>query len=758
MKKHTFLTEASKKNDVERCEATGPVKQIMETLYKAIEENGKPVAKEIITDSTVTKENFVFTFTPDARYKEQDTFGRGSRETAIYGDNNKVEKRLHYYSAGLSSTNYYIYDSKNQLIESYSNDAEGKIQYRFLHTLDEETGEEVESLTYFADHKTGELQLRSRRVTVLGSFITRINDSLYKTRLSSTEYDGEGNVTYEFTAKYDDRGNRLESKTVWHAENMKKSSKSDRNIYNEHNDSIEVWMYDWQGALTYHQASQYEYDSEGKKIEKDKRTHEERIADMYPPKPDEREEEELDHHGNWIKRTLFYKNRPVKMSLRQISYYGEESEHQPPFVHPLLTTPASEITDHGHKLEKMKPKHTKWVTEGTQAGEQFPLLRYYSAQYNEFPSVVNFTASYIATEAVLELLQKEYDAQIIHSTSSVQKGMLPEMNSYVLCFPDYDGYLLKSSQFNKQECDDFEIPTHVEDLLNMGEEINFSHFTLYRPADSSEMREEYFEEEIANHIEECMVERVAEKPYINIIETAANGGFVMVEHPVDDDFEIDDLDINYGQGFEEFHDDLMDRFNNSTKGLVLFHGQPGTGKTYYIRHLLRSMAENKKVVIYMPPNMVDYLVEPGFMTFLSTEIRDWSSQGLFCVLLIEDAEPLLTKRREGVRIQGVTNLLNLSDGLLNDMLNLQIICTFNVDLKKLDSALLRPGRLIARKEFKALEVLDANLLAQRLGIKQHITKPATLGEIYAMRKDQNILIHDVDADSHSSTYIDDLID
>ena len=158
----------------------------------------------------------------------------------------------------------------------------------------------------------------------------------------------------------------------------------------------------------------------------------------------------------------------------------------------------------------------------------------------------------------------------------------------------------------------------------------------------------------------------------------------------------------------------------------------------------------------MPPNMVDHLVEPAFMTFISQQVKHYSEQGYFCVLLIEDAEPLLAKRQEGVRIQGVTNLLNMTDGLLNDMLNLQIICTFNVDLKKLDSALLRPGRLIARKEFKALNELDANLLAQRLGIKHHFKKSATLGEIYSYGKDMSTLIHDVEADRDASTTIDDL--
>jgi hypothetical protein len=324
---------------------------------------------------------------------------------------------------------------------------------------------------------------------------------------------------------------------------------------------------------------------------------------------------------------------------------------------------------------------------------------------------------------------------------------------YTLSFLYYP-YLLQATGISARDEDEFDVPDNIE--VQYDNCVYVSQFQLLRPSDASNKRDEIFEEELNEYISKCSLEKKPDKPVINMIEVSKNG-FVMKEHAVDDDFEIRDLDVNYGYGFQKFHNELMQRFNTSTKGLVLFHGEPGTGKTYYIRHLLRSMVANKKVVIYMPPNMVDHLVEPTFMTFLTEEVKAWSDDGNFCVLLIEDAEPLLAKRQEGVRIQGVTNLLNMSDGLLNDMLNLQIICTFNVGLRKLDSALLRPGRLIARKEFKPLSELDANLLAQRLGIKHHFKGPATLGEIYAMRKNQNILIHDVDSDRDASTSIDDLI-
>jgi hypothetical protein len=353
---------------------------------------------------------------------------------------------------------------------------------------------------------------------------------------------------------------------------------------------------------------------------------------------------------------------------------------------------------------------------------------------------------------LLKELKENMNAQEIHSYTTVWNGW-HQLHHYTLVFPGAFGYMLHATGISTQDSDEFDIPDNIE---TDNYQVHFSPIQFLIPSETSGRRDEFFQEELERYILKCQLSKKPEKPVINMIETSGNG-FVMREHAVDDDFEIKDLDVNYGYGFQKFHDDLMHRFNTSTKGLVLFHGEPGTGKTYYIRHLLRKMVSNNKVVIYMPPNMVDHLVEPVFMTFLSEKIQDWSDDGFFSVLLIEDAEPLLAKRMEGVRIQGITNLLNMTDGILNDMLNLQIICTFNVELRKLDSALLRPGRLIARKEFKPLSELDANLLGQRLGIKHHFEGPATLGEIYAMRQNQQILIHDVDPDRDASAAIDDLL-
>ena len=83
------------------------------------------------------------------------------------------------------------------------------------------------------------------------------------------------------------------------------------------------------------------------------------------------------------------------------------------------------------------------------------------------------------------------------------------------------------------------------------------------------------------------------------------------------------------------------------------------------------------------------------------------------IFVIEDAEYIIVDRKKEGR-SPVSALLNISDGLLSDCLNIQIICSFNTDISKVDSALMRKGRLIAKYEFKEFEVEKAQLLSDKL--------------------------------------------
>jgi SpoVK/Ycf46/Vps4 family AAA+-type ATPase len=85
------------------------------------------------------------------------------------------------------------------------------------------------------------------------------------------------------------------------------------------------------------------------------------------------------------------------------------------------------------------------------------------------------------------------------------------------------------------------------------------------------------------------------------------------------------------------------------------------------------------------------------------------------VVIIEDAENIIMDRRT-TGGSSVSNLLNISDGLLADFLNVQLICTFNSSLTMIDSALMRKGRLIAKYEFGKLSREKAQALSTHFGL------------------------------------------
>ena len=180
-----------------------------------------------------------------------------------------------------------------------------------------------------------------------------------------------------------------------------------------------------------------------------------------------------------------------------------------------------------------------------------------------------------------------------------------------------------------------------------------------------------------------------------------------------------DIERNYEDDFLQVHETIIERLHKEKdKGLVLLHGKPGTGKTTYLRHLI---SQTKKRVIYVSPDFAEVIASPTFMGLLINYPDS--------ILVIEDAENIIEQRKGGNSV-AVSNLLNISDGLLSDCLNIQLICSFNNDINKIDSALLRKGRLIAKYEFKGLSIAKAQVLSDSLGFSTKIEKEMTLAEIY----------------------------
>jgi hypothetical protein len=375
----------------------------------------------------------------------------------------------------------------------------------------------------------------------------------------------------------------------------------------------------------------------------------------------------------------------------------------------------------------------------------FPVLQYYLQDTQTYPFVKNyaeiplnhvefmidfesFSKEAVYVKEVFE--EKTYDSQVESAVYRLSKGYFAEINVGYHSLDDY--------------------ATTVQDILrklSKRESLAIvGSFTLYCPPGTSPLKNSELEKDIFELLKKHRIEKNITTPCIGMI-CQEDGDYYMKDFYIKKDYTLKNADLHYGEGFGNFHEKLMERFKEDSKGLVLFHGNPGTGKTYYIRSLMKELIRLEKYIIYLPPSMVENMVDPNMMNFLSSVVMDKAEEGKSCVLLLEDAEPLLSSRKTENRSPGITNLLNVTDGILNDMLNIQVIATFNTDLANIDEALLRPERLIARKQFKRLKKEDAQKLIDLLKIEKTATENMTLAEIYSLSHHREILIHEYNDDS-----------
>ena len=188
-----------------------------------------------------------------------------------------------------------------------------------------------------------------------------------------------------------------------------------------------------------------------------------------------------------------------------------------------------------------------------------------------------------------------------------------------------------------------------------------------------------------------------------------------------------DLELNYGSEFKKIHDIIIKRLNKTNdKGIILLHGDPGTGKTSYLKYLTKYVQD--KDILFIPPSMAEMLSEPSIIPFLMEKKNS--------ILIIEDAERVISDREGNGSPAGVSNILNLTDGILGDCLNIQVIATFNMKRERIDQALLRKGRLIAEHKFEKLPVDETNKLLDHLGKNHKSVEPMSLADIYNVDSDE----------------------
>ena len=149
--------------------------------------------------------------------------------------------------------------------------------------------------------------------------------------------------------------------------------------------------------------------------------------------------------------------------------------------------------------------------------------------------------------------------------------------------------------------------------------------------------------------------------------------------------------------------------------LMLFYGEPGTGKSSLIKHFICKY-----------PDVSFIIMDGSLLASVSQEIlMSYFLDNENTIFILEDCEKSLMNRDNNYN-PVMPVLLNLTDGIIGDVLGIKLICTFNTALSNIDKALLRKGRLSLKYEFKALDKEKVKKILH----DDNISKDMTLADIY----------------------------
>ena len=319
-------------------------------------------------------------------------------------------------------------------------------------------------------------------------------------------------------------------------------------------------------------------------------------------------------------------------------------------------------------------------------------------------------------------IYSQVDGLSLQNLFFTKNGFFPNCYMFTRSSRDGDNYFdtpkilekLKEMEDNK----DFEYIKYVTRDLGTKEEhygvciINYKTNIFARiennVSESYVLYDNSNEEELAAFVEKLLEFYVAPEEEKNNLYTiaSANGMFSLIKQNISEKkLEGFDISKQYNDDFVK-EDAKIEKFINDEdrSGLIILHGEKGTGKTTYIRHLINTHPERK--FVFVPSNLITLLGEPSFGSFLLSLHNH--------VIILEDCENAIRDRKATGSSSAVSLLLNMTDGLLSDDLGIKFICTFNEDVKNIDPALMRKGRLVSKYEFKPLNASKANVILEEL--------------------------------------------
>lgn len=237
--------------------------------------------------------------------------------------------------------------------------------------------------------------------------------------------------------------------------------------------------------------------------------------------------------------------------------------------------------------------------------EDFNILEEYLARFSETPSLLKITddeCDIYQHEKFKTLLTKEFkNAELLFHDTNFNLKREKYISSREVWYIE-DGYLLNlwtSESRNIYANPEIDVRLNKFDSLIEGN-------TILTPPFKSHRTNKEIEKRVIDVFKKTTIKEY-ERNSIGMMSIDGSGDLYVKEFTLDKKFKINDLDLHYGEGFSTFEQGLFKKLKTDNKGLILLHGEPGSGKTYFLRYLLQKLAKTKKKVLYFPPTMIEVI-------------------------------------------------------------------------------------------------------------------------------------------------------
>jgi hypothetical protein len=215
---------------------------------------------------------------------------------------------------------------------------------------------------------------------------------------------------------------------------------------------------------------------------------------------------------------------------------------------------------------------------------------------------------------------------------------------------------------------------------------------------------------------------------LNTIGLSVNG---LEIEPINMKEENDNIDLFYNSATFKGITKSIKGIKKADKGLTIFYGPRGTGKTSIINHVASKL---DRIVIFIPSSMIEHTINnPEFRKFIKKYEKP--------ILVVDDCEMFFGDIYSKSSIFS-NNVLQMVDGFLSDTMNANLILIMNIDDEdEIDPSLLECNNLIEVVEFTKLTVEESNDLAKSLGSNKKYKVESSVVDIVNKRtSDEEITI------------------